>query len=446
MIATGDTIIALASAPGRAERAILRLSGPAVPGILLDLTGPTRGRRGAIICDLALSPALRCPAILLRAPAPASYTGEDTAEFILPANPHLIERLIDCCCTVEGVRRAGPGEFTARAYLNGKLTLDEAEGVAAVIAAHSSDDLDAAQRLATGETGALYRAWASELLALLALVEAGIDFTDQEDVVPIPPAVLRARVASLRDAMAERAAGETAERATGLAPLVALVGPPNAGKSTLFNALLGRPRSVVADEAGTTRDAILEDLHLDAAAGPGLAVRLADLPGLDTAVTGPANLAAQARAREILARADALLHCDPAARFEHLAAPTRTPILRVRTKADLPQAAPGREDLAVCALDGWRLDLLRRAIADLALGARGSCSVALARHAGAIAHAARALNDTLNTIDPDAHALAAPELVAERLREAVTMLDEVLGRVTPDDVLGRIFAAFCVGK
>jgi len=444
-----DTIVAQASAHGRAERAVVRLSGPQVPRVLRAIADVCPERRGVHLCRIALGdaePALRCPAVVLRSPAPASYTGEECAELLLPGNPHLVERVIRRCCAEEGVRRAGPGEFTERAYLAGKLSLDEAEGVAALIAAHSAADLDAAGRLFRGETGAVYAAWADELASLLALVEAGIDFTDQEDVVPISPSALRSRLGALRDAMQARAAGQRAEQSAGLLPLVALVGPPNAGKSTLFNALLGRSRSVVADEAGTTRDAIIEELHLDESAGPGLAVRLADLPGLDGDAPGPAALAAQARAREVLSQADALLHCDPRGLFERAASvlPRGVPVLRVRTKADLPGGAGA--DVEVCALDGWRLDVLRRGIADVALGGVSSCAVALARHGRAIAGAASILDGLARGLEREARSLVAPELIAEGLRAALTRLEEVLGRLTPDDVLGRIFATFCVGK
>jgi tRNA modification GTPase len=445
----GDTIIAQASAPGRGERAIVRLSGPSVPALLRALIRPQPAGRGVSLCSLSVRdgpPPLACAALLLRFPAPASYTGEESAELILPGNPHLVERVIERCCAHEGVRRAGPGEFTARAYLGGRLTLAEAEGVAAVIAAQNAADLQVASRLASGETGALYAQWAEEIVSLLALVEAGIDFTDQEDVVPIRPRELRRRLEVLREAMLSRAAGQGAERSGGLLPLVALVGPPNAGKSTLFNALLGRVRSIAHDEAGTTRDMIVEELHLDEAAGPGLAVRLADLPGLDHADAGPAAHAAQERAREALSQADALLHCDPLARFAGEAWPTPpgTPVLRVRTKADLPGSGGG--DIEVCALDGWRLDVLRRGIADIALAGVASSAVALERHGCALGQAATGLAQLLARLDPGRESLESPELVAEGLRAALGRLEEVLGRVTPDEVIGRIFATFCVGK
>jgi tRNA modification GTPase len=460
-----DTIVARASPPGRADRAIIRVSGPAVPGLIERYISPVPSPRGVTACDITIGssqwggcPARRelsCPVLVFCADGPATYTGEDTLEVILPGNTRLVERVIDRLCSDEDVRRAGPGEFSARAYLNGKLSLDRAEGIAAVIASRTAGDLDAAKRLASGETGAVYRAWSKELVTLLALVEAGIDFTDQEDVVPIAPSALHARITHLGREMAARFGGEDAAQSEGSPPLVALLGEPNAGKSTLFNALLGRARSVVAEEVGTTRDVLIEALHLDEAAGPGLAVQLADLPGLETreGATGGAGTrpavsgAARGRALDALARADAVIHCDPRGEFVSpgQTIPDAVPVLRVRTKADLSGAGGG--DVAVCALDGWHLDAVRRGVADIALRAPGgSASVALARHAREIAGAVELLDGIETAIDPAARAIASPELVADGLRGALDQLEQVLGRVTPDEVIGRIFATFCVGK
>lgn len=442
-----DTIIARATPPGRSDRALLRASGPASPALAATLE-PRPAPRAPTVCILPLD-AGPLPVVATYLPGPATHTGEDALELVLPGNPALVERVIDHCCAHEGVRRAGPGEFSARAYLNNRLTLDQAEGVAALIGARTADDLAAANRLAAGEAGAAYRGWAEELATLLALVEAGIDFVDQEDVVAITPHDLRARLRPLLDQMRSRAGGELASRATDDLPLVALVGRPNAGKSTLFNALLGRRRAVIGDHAGTTRDVLTEPLDLADVGVAGQRVLLADLPGLDPQPVGPAAAEAQRRAHDALARADGLMHCDPTGRFESLDTPGghALAVLRVRTKADLPTPHAERDDVAVCALDGWHLDALRAAIADLAsTGSGGSCSVALARHARALNAAVVRLAPLADALDPDAHALTDPELVAGELRLALDRLEDILGRITPDEVLGRVFASFCVGK
>ncbi|MCW5777709.1 MAG: 50S ribosome-binding GTPase, partial [Phycisphaeraceae bacterium] len=223
---------------------------------------------------------------------------------------------------------------------------------------------------------------------------------------------------------------------------VALVGPPNAGKSTLFNALLGRRRAVVSDVAGTTRDALREPLDLSQDAPGAPAVDLLDLPGLDGVAHGPIDAEAQRAARLVLRGADAIVHCDPGGRFAPIEGePSGAPIIRVRTKADLPASDGG--GLPVCALDGWNLGPLRRAIADSVGAPAGTM---LPRHRRGLAFALRGLEDAGSLTANDAHSLGAPELVADALRSALDAIGELTGRVTPDDVIGRVFASFCVGK
>jgi tRNA modification GTPase len=468
----GDTIAAIATAPGRSERALVRLSGPAVDHVASTLLGAPadEAHARAAAARLSLSDSLHLPVLTLRAWAPRSYTGEDTLEILLPGNPHLVERVLERLLTVQGVRLASPGEFTARAYLNGKLSLDQAEGVAAVIAAENDEQLAAARDMLSGRTGGVYRTWAEELTTLLALVEAGIDFADQEDVVPIAPRQLAARITRLtEDIEAHLGASAGAEVSTTL-PRVVLAGPPNAGKSTLFNVLLSRRRAVVSDVAGTTRDVLEEPLDLTGAIPGGREVMLVDIAGLDESLARQSrtDAAAQRQAAEVLERADVVVYCDPAGRFGPLT-PARTerpptltggpPTIRVRTKADLPSpvpatspatpgaAGPASPGIPVCAIDGWNLPVLRRAIADAAC-ARRSAGIAalLPRHRREMSQAALALRDASGAIDGEARALAQPEIIAGSLRAGLDALGELSGRVSPDDVIGRIFATFCIGK
>jgi len=391
-------------------------------------------------------------------------------EIQAPGNPALVERVVallvggpavpagssqepdgDRRATQDGylpVRLAQPGEFSARAYLHGKLTLEQAEGVAATIAAANAEQLGAARRLLDGETGRLYQQWCDELANLAALVEAGIDFTDQEDVVPIAPAALAGRLDALRAALDAHAGGPR-ERPDA-EPLVALAGRPNAGKSTLFNALLGRTRAAVSADAGTTRDAIVEPMDLAAdAPGAGL-VRLADIAGLTDAppgagVAGEIDRAMQAVARTTLGDADVVLWCDPSGLFE-AAPPTRGQLIRVRTFADRP-VPRDESDISVCAVDGWNLPALRTLIATTAGVSRAAGVAALLpRHRAALEAACVAVGDTLSAIKTKAPRLDSPEVVAHGLRTALNALGELAGRVHPDDVIGRVFATFCVGK
>lgn len=406
------------------------------------------------------------PVLVTSFTAPRSATGEDVAEILLAGNPALVERLIEAIIATDpqSIRRAEPGEFTARAYLNGRLDLVQAEGVARLIAARSGAELEAASRLASGEAGARVARWGDELVTLAALTEAGIDFTDQEDVVPIAPGELAMRLAALLGAIDGVVGGTGSREHREQMPRVVLVGPPNAGKSTLFNALLGRERAVVSDVPGSTRDVIAESLDLSRDEPGAGTVELCDLAGLDRAfsrATGAGSAArpdasssavAQAAARGAIAVADAIVLCDPAGGFETLAsmlpeAAGRTPRLHVRTKADLVlDRGFGVESLGVCALDGWHVGALRRAIADLVSGSLSAASDILPRHRAALVETAAAIRDALGVIDPDARALRAPELVASALRRALDTIGQIGGRTTPEDILGRVFAAFCVGK
>ncbi|MFN0134300.1 MAG: tRNA modification GTPase [Phycisphaerales bacterium] len=474
-----ETIAAIASPHARSTRGVIRLSGPQahaavraicagppidacglhVAGEVVAHVGP-RLPRGTYRARIRLDQ-FALPVLVAAFAAPRSYTGEDAAEIILPGNPALLQRVLASLIATGLARLAHPGEFSARAYLSGRLTLDQAEGVAALIAADSADDLRDANDLLSGRTGAEYRDWADSLANVLALVESGIDFADQEDVVAISGEALAAALDGLLAPIAARAAGPRLAR-SGLARVV-LAGAPNAGKSTLMNALLGRRRVVESPVAGSTRDAIEEPLDL----GPptGGTVLLVDLPGLESEAaadgTNEIGVGMQSLSRESLRGADVVLHCDAAGEFAPLATEAR--VIRVRTKADRPVVQAGRmwqgdeeagversgtapegrgtqstATVAVCALDGRNLSVLRRAIADVASG-RGLA--ALPRHREALGRA----RDHL----AEARRLAisgASEVVAQELRLALDALGEVVGRIPPDEVLGRVFSAFCIGK
>jgi tRNA modification GTPase len=415
-------------------------------------------------------------------PGPATFTGEDAGELLLAGNPHVIQRVLDACLAQAGVRLAQPGEFTARAFLAGKISLDRAEGVAAIIAAQTSEQLEAATSLHNGTTGAAYRAWADELTGLVALVEAGIDFTDQEDVVAIRPAALAERLRRVRDGILVRIGAEGGASQTHAQVVATLVGEPNAGKSTLFNALLGRERAIASPRAGTTRDVLEEPLRVGELGAGGVTIRLQDVAGFaasDAGHASPSDRAAVEAARAAAGRADVLIWCDPSGRFDEARlhawialdasgegeTSARRRVLRVRTFADRATdgamhgfgsrsgASAMHEPLRVCGLDGWHVGALARALGEIALAApsRGAALAALApRHHAALRRALGAIVLVLEMPglgDGNMPALAQPEVVVEHLREALAALGELTGSsITPDDVLGRVFATFCVGK
>ncbi|MCC6322006.1 MAG: 50S ribosome-binding GTPase [Phycisphaerales bacterium] len=457
------TIVAVASGWGHSPWGLVRVSGSRVGDLIAELVDPAAfADRTIVRAGFRLgSGGGLLPCWAMRGLGPRTYTGEDALELLVPGNPLVLERVLGRLCGLRGggVREATPGEFSARAYLNGKLTIEQAEGVAAAIAAQNERQLGSASALLLGQTGARYRAWAEDLATLLALVEAGIDFTDQEDVVPIPPRDLASRLGALRGTIGEVLGGAHGVERASRSPRVVLAGRPNAGKSTLFNALLGRRRAVESPVAGTTRDVLEEplDLSRDVAGGP--MVMLVDVAGLDRALAvggGAIDAAAQAAAAEAIGRAEVVVLCDPTGRFD-LAVPARPfaggerTVIRVRTKADQPLVGSGGgtdADLHVCALDGWRMPALKRAIADAVWGVEQSDAGGwvLPRHRRALAVAAGRIAAAGALIDPAARALANPETVADELRAALDALGEVTGAISPDDVIGRVFATFCVGK
>jgi tRNA modification GTPase len=444
---TGGTIAAIGSPPGRSAHALIRISGDETRALVLDLCGLESFSRGIRRARFALTDAdsIGCHVLMLE--APRSYTGEDSAEILLVGSPVILERAMNRICARGGVRRAEPGEFSARAYLNDRITLAQAEGVALRIGARTKHALGASDELLSGAHGQRCAGWVDAIATCLALVEAGVDFIDQDDVVAIAPRDLHDRLRRVSMELDGELGSAGGSRVRDERARVVLVGAPNAGKSTLFNTLLGRARSIVSDQPGTTRDAIEEILDLDPDAPGAGSVTLTDLAGLADQGIDAIDDQAQRRARSLIERADAIVWCDPTGRFDQsFAAPEHATTIRVRTKADLALSDdPGA--MRVCALDGTNLSPLRRAIADSVVDReRLGAGAMVPRHRAAIRSAAGAIDLAISSVDPEAHDLGDPELVAAHLRSALDDLGSLVGAVSVEDVLGRVFATFCVGK
>ena len=425
----GDTVFALASGAGRAAIAILRISGPDSAAILTALCGgPPSPRRATLRALRDADGGLLDRAMVLWLPGPKSYTGEDSAELHLHAGRAVIDAVADRLAAL-GSRPAEPGEFTRRAFLNGKLDLLEAEAVHDLVAAETDAQRRQALRQLEGGLGELYRDWSGRLRGALARQEALIDFPD-EDLPPEVEAALLGSVGALRCEIAahldDRHRGEKIRE--GLC--FAITGAPNVGKSSLINALAQREVAIVSASPGTTRDAIETRIVLGS-----VPITLVDTAGLrDT--SDPIEAEGVRRARARAASADLVLTVieagspyDPG-----------TGGLVVANKSDLyPER---RADvLAVSALSGAGLPELRARLAAEATAltrSSGPPPLTRTRHRTALLAAMRWLADAEDAIEP--------ELRGESMRIALRALGTITGQVGVEDILDSIFREFCIGK
>ena len=442
-----ETIAAIASAPGAAGVGVVRVSGPLVPQIAQTLLGRTPQPRHAHFAAFRdEGGALLDRGLLLHFPAPASYTGEHVLELQGHGSAVLLDQLLRRVCEL-GARLARPGEFTERAFLNGKLDLAQAEAVADLIAARSQAGARAALQSMEGVFSRKVDALLQSLIALRVHIEAAIDFPEEEIDFLADPAIT-AQLESLRAEMAEllREAQRGVRLNDGLK--VAIVGRPNAGKSSLLNALAGSDRAIVTAIAGTTRDVLRESLSLD-----GIALELADTAGLRE-TDDEVEREGVRRAHGELARADvALLVTDVANASVDLtffsALPANVERLVLVNKIDRDGLAPHHEQrdhaqwLWASAKTGVGLDALRDHLKQLAGAGSGEGAFsARRRHIFALQQVTIHLEQTAHVLTTS----HAGELAAEELRQAQHALGEITGSYGSDDLLGAIFSSFCIGK
>jgi tRNA modification GTPase len=445
-MAASDTIFALSSGRGRAGVAVIRISGPAAQTVLEKVAPPLpRPRYAAVrrIKDPDNAEVLD-EALVLWFPAPKSETGQDMAELHVHGGRAVIQGTLEAIATIQGCRLAEPGEFARRAFENGKLDLTGAEGLADLVDAETAAQRRQALKQAAGALHRLYDGWRQRLVRAMVLMEAAIDFSDQASVATDTLRQARSEIDALHGLISRHLEDEHRGELIRDGFQVVLAGPPNAGKSSLLNALARRDVAIVSAEAGTTRDVIEVKLDLD-----GLPIVVSDTAGIREAEGG----VEQEGIRRTLQRAQAadlvLWLVDALA----LDAPLPQVNLRadrllvVVTKFDLLdgkvlQPLPGGA-VSVSALTGFGLDRLTRRIAAYAharIGRDEGPALTQARHRQHLLRCRAALSTFLSS------PLEEIELRAEDLRRGAQALGRLTGAVDVEDVLGEIFGRFCIGK
>ncbi|MFM5885430.1 MAG: tRNA uridine-5-carboxymethylaminomethyl(34) synthesis GTPase MnmE [Novosphingobium sp.] len=423
-----DTIFALSSGAPPAAIALIRVSGPAAGAALAALAGRSLPPRKAVTVTLRDGQgAILDRALALWLPGPATATGEDTLELHCHGGRAVVRAVEVALAALPGLRPAVAGEFTRRAFANGRIDLAEAEGLADLLTAETELQRQAALAMAGGDFSRTVEAWRDALLHLSAGVEAVLDFADEDDVAQLPGTFL-AQVTGLQR---ELAAWLSRPRAEALREgfKVVLAGPPNAGKSTLFNALVETEAAITAPLAGTTRDVLTHPVALD-----GVPFRFLDTAGLRDQAGDPIEAIGVARARAAVEAADLVLWLGPEGDGPAGAWEIAAQIDRI---GHVPKQSPRH---CVSALTGVGLDTLR---SDLVATARtrmprpGEAALSQRQHR-LLGEASEALASAASLIDP--------LLIAESLRLARVAFDALLGRTTTEDMLDALFGRFCIGK
>lgn len=434
-----STIFALSSGAVPSGVALIRMSGPDTRSAVMALCGGApRPRELVLRAFLDAAGELIDRGLVAWFPAPRSFTGEDCAEFHVHGSRAVVAAMLARLGGLRGCRQAEPGEFTRRAFVNGKLDLTGAEALSDLILAETDLQRRLAQANAGGRQAVLYAEWRSALLRARALIEAELDFSDEADVPGSVSDTVWAEMEGLRDAMRSHLEGFKAAEIVRDGFRVVILGAPNAGKSSLLNCLAGREVAIVTDEPGTTRDVLEVPLDLQ-----GVKVVVADTAGLREG-QGRVEVIGIERARAAAGGADLVLLLEDMANPFAVAPPEGVALVRVGTKADLASAHRSKLfDLEISTRTGQGVTALLDLLA--AKAAEGTSAVSLSavptrqRHVDLVAGAISGIEEAL---DPR----LALELRVEGLRIAGDCIGRLTGEIGPEEVLGEIFSAFCIGK
>lgn len=423
-----DTIFALSSGSPPAAIAVVRLSGPGAGNALRSLMGSMPEPRRAVTARLIDGEGEEIDrALVLWLPGPGTATGEDLAEFHVHGGRAVVASLERALGELPGLRRAEAGEFTRRAFLNGRIDLAEAEGLADLLSAETELQRRSAMAMAGGAFSATVESWRERLLTVSASLEAVLDFSDEDDVALLPPDFPR-QVEDLRGEIASWLARPRAELLRE-GYRVVIAGPPNLGKSTLFNALVESEAAITTPIAGTTRDVLTRPVSLE-----GIPFLFADTAGLHDAVGDEVEAIGIERALEALDRADLVLwlgpeQMGPEGAWEIASQIDREDSLTKRSARHRISAKTG------AGMEALRKDLI--ATARAAMPAPGEAALNERQHR-LLTASTRALGDARHETDP--------LLVAEALRQARVAFDALLGRAATEDMLDALFGRFCIGK
>ncbi|OWV73522.1 tRNA modification GTPase TrmE [Rhizobium sp. R339] len=434
-----DTIYAVSSGAPPSGVSVVRISGPATRDVLVSLIGSVPADRAAAYRTIRTrnnEPIDRGLALFF--PAPNSFTGEDVAELQIHGSKAVLAALFQTLGGFPNVRMAVEGEFSRRAFENGKLDLVEVEGLADLIGAETEMQRRLAVEHSAGGLSAIYDSWAERLTRARALIEAELDFPDEDDVPGSVSDMVWSDMEKLRTDIAQHLDAASAGEIIRDGFKVVIAGAPNAGKSSLLNALARRDVAIVTDIAGTTRDVLHLDLDID-----GYLVKLYDTAGLRE-TEDRVEMEGVRRARVALLDADlVLLLVDMTSPEIPGDLEPTFPHVTVGTKKDLIDIAPSRYDLQISTTTGDGLPELRQLIGRVVADRFGGLSMAIPsrqRHKDSLAKCLSALDEAISQVDVDL------ELRTEQLRVAADYLGRITGRVDVEQLLGVIFSEFCIGK